>query len=235
MALIKCKECGGGISTEAINCPSCGFQIPRKCGSLLKTGIILFPILFYWLVLVGNYRNRDKVLWGIYTAIAFVFAFTYSYTLAVNKPRTQAAATISDAVRVVPEMIFTIKPNYLICSNEASLMEISAHIDAGEKSLANAMLRQNNFDRVGGTCIQSQDVVSGAGKIIPDNSKWKVLSVHSNIIEFTIAKTNDIPLVTILLSSSSFWAAIEIVKPFSGEELAQVAPVAPAAVPAPTE
>lgn len=30
MALIKCKECGNEVSTEALSCPKCGALISKK-------------------------------------------------------------------------------------------------------------------------------------------------------------------------------------------------------------
>lgn len=44
MALIKCKECGGQVSTKADSCPSCGAKLPRKTS--LLTWIVLAIIAF---------------------------------------------------------------------------------------------------------------------------------------------------------------------------------------------
>ncbi len=48
MALIKCKECGNEVSTEAKNCPKCGAKIPKKWGPLR----IIFGVLLVF-VLIG--------------------------------------------------------------------------------------------------------------------------------------------------------------------------------------
>lgn len=42
MSLVKCKECGGQLSTTAISCPHCGAKTPKRRGlvSWLILGII---------------------------------------------------------------------------------------------------------------------------------------------------------------------------------------------------
>lgn len=46
MALVKCKECGGQVSTSAKACPSCGAKPPKSgigvVGSLVLLGIAVF-------------------------------------------------------------------------------------------------------------------------------------------------------------------------------------------------
>lgn len=46
MALIKCKECGSQISTNAIACPSCGAKLPRKTSKFtwFIVGLLLISI-----------------------------------------------------------------------------------------------------------------------------------------------------------------------------------------------
>jgi hypothetical protein len=38
MALIKCKECGHEVSTQAVSCPNCGTVIKKKTGCLTYLG-----------------------------------------------------------------------------------------------------------------------------------------------------------------------------------------------------
>lgn len=46
MALVKCKECGGQVSTEAASCPSCGAKPPKGSGC----GVIVIGVLVVGLV-----------------------------------------------------------------------------------------------------------------------------------------------------------------------------------------
>lgn len=58
MALIKCKECGGDVSTEAASCPHCGYQLKEiiikekkkglGCGSWILIIVIGFIFLTYY-------------------------------------------------------------------------------------------------------------------------------------------------------------------------------------------
>ena len=46
MALIKCEECGGQVSTEAKTCPQCGAKVTKKTGMfrLIVAGTVLFVV-----------------------------------------------------------------------------------------------------------------------------------------------------------------------------------------------
>ena len=53
MALMKCKECGNPVSTEALRCPQCGHRF-RKSGErtamwLILGSLGLLTILLVWL------------------------------------------------------------------------------------------------------------------------------------------------------------------------------------------
>jgi hypothetical protein len=58
MALIKCRECGKEVSTEADKCPNCGARPKRKLGCLATGGLIFLGLV----VLSGVFRevNRDS-------------------------------------------------------------------------------------------------------------------------------------------------------------------------------
>lgn len=47
MALIKCKECGGKVSTKAKTCPSCGAKPPKKTSIVTWAVLILIVFGFY--------------------------------------------------------------------------------------------------------------------------------------------------------------------------------------------
>lgn len=53
MALKKCKECGGQVSTSAKVCPSCGAKAPRK------TSIFAWMVLLTFLVIIWESFNND--------------------------------------------------------------------------------------------------------------------------------------------------------------------------------
>jgi hypothetical protein len=44
MALTKCRECGGQVSTEADDCPHCGCENPARSRFLIK-GVLGFLII----------------------------------------------------------------------------------------------------------------------------------------------------------------------------------------------
>lgn len=58
MALVKCKECGNEVSTEAKTCPKCGAPVARKpigCGSAIVLIVLLFVVGKY----VDSYLRSD--------------------------------------------------------------------------------------------------------------------------------------------------------------------------------
>lgn len=44
MAIIKCKECGGEVSTKAKECPKCGAVVKRKTSAVTWLLVILFAL-----------------------------------------------------------------------------------------------------------------------------------------------------------------------------------------------
>ena len=64
MALIKCKECLEEVSSTALNCPKCGFQLnkPKRSfiGKVFKWIFILFNLLMLvWLI--GGWSAASEV------------------------------------------------------------------------------------------------------------------------------------------------------------------------------
>jgi hypothetical protein len=56
MALVKCRECGNEVSTEATACPHCGVKSPAKepgMGLFAKIGLTIIG-LFIFLIVVGS-------------------------------------------------------------------------------------------------------------------------------------------------------------------------------------
>lgn len=60
MAMIKCSECGGDVSSNAAMCPSCGSPISQK--SVPIAGIVVAVIIIIVLFLVGFsiYSQKEK-------------------------------------------------------------------------------------------------------------------------------------------------------------------------------
>lgn len=50
MALIKCKECGHGISTKAKSCPNCGAPLEKPISVILRIIAIVF---IFFIILIG--------------------------------------------------------------------------------------------------------------------------------------------------------------------------------------
>ncbi len=47
MALVKCKECGSEVSTEAKACPKCGAKVPKKVGLLGWIAVLFVGVFVY--------------------------------------------------------------------------------------------------------------------------------------------------------------------------------------------
>lgn len=47
MAVVKCKECGGQVSTKAESCPSCGAKAPKKTSRVTWLVLIVIALLVY--------------------------------------------------------------------------------------------------------------------------------------------------------------------------------------------
>jgi len=60
MALIKCKECGNDISTQAKTCPKCGAPRPKRSISLRRILIGTF-LLGLTLIVIGNISSHNEV------------------------------------------------------------------------------------------------------------------------------------------------------------------------------
>lgn len=63
MAITKCKECGGKLSTKADACPSCGARTKAVPGAGAKlVGSLATLILFLWLgaMLIGALTSTEK-------------------------------------------------------------------------------------------------------------------------------------------------------------------------------
>lgn len=59
MALKKCRECGGQVSSEAATCPHCGVKKPVKKQSKLVTIVVVFIILAAIGNIVGESGNQS--------------------------------------------------------------------------------------------------------------------------------------------------------------------------------
>jgi uncharacterized membrane protein YdbT with pleckstrin-like domain len=75
MALMKCPECGGQVSTEASSCPACGYPVAAKA-TAAKGGAVLLEVrpswwrffwhlAFAWLIVpfvIAWFRRKSEVL-----------------------------------------------------------------------------------------------------------------------------------------------------------------------------
>jgi len=60
MALIKCHECGGEVSTEADKCPKCGAAPKKGSGVLSGIGGGLVILLVLWYFFGGGFIQTSK-------------------------------------------------------------------------------------------------------------------------------------------------------------------------------
>lgn len=58
MALVKCRECGGDVSSKAETCPNCGVKVAKKNG--LSSFIIALVVFVSIIYLFGEVEDRDK-------------------------------------------------------------------------------------------------------------------------------------------------------------------------------
>ena len=79
MSLVKCKECGQGVSTKAASCPNCGAKAPKKTS------------LFTWLVLV-------LIIAGVYGASQDTET-TNSHTTKNLNAKTNSSALIAQTTQ----------------------------------------------------------------------------------------------------------------------------------------
>ena len=82
--LIKCKECGGQVSTEAKSCPHCGCkvskQIKAKNGTANKTSqkaknILRYIFTFEWVDDVGDFLGDIPIVGGLLTVLFCLLCF----------------------------------------------------------------------------------------------------------------------------------------------------------------
>lgn len=57
MALIKCRECKGNLSTEANICPHCGAKQKNKSGCL--TSVLIFVLIIVFFNASGNNQKKE--------------------------------------------------------------------------------------------------------------------------------------------------------------------------------
>jgi len=60
MALVKCKECGKEISSQAESCPNCGRKKPKSTSTV--TWIVLGIIVFGVYGAISNSSKRDELI-----------------------------------------------------------------------------------------------------------------------------------------------------------------------------
>ena len=60
MALVKCKECGGSVSTDAFACPSCGAKPLKKMGFIAKTFLALLGLAFFMALISPNKSQKQE-------------------------------------------------------------------------------------------------------------------------------------------------------------------------------
>lgn len=62
MALVKCKECGGSVSTKAVACPACGAQRPRRTSLLtwVVTALVVAAV-GAWIVGGDGLKRSENV------------------------------------------------------------------------------------------------------------------------------------------------------------------------------
>lgn len=60
MALIKCKECGGEVSTAAASCPKCG-AVVKKSPKKLSGCLIFFVVVFAFIIYANNSGKKSTV------------------------------------------------------------------------------------------------------------------------------------------------------------------------------
>lgn len=68
MALTKCKECGGQVSTKAKNCPACGAKVQKKVGVLGWIFVLVVVLPIAWQFGKGIDKGSEEVTKSAQTA-----------------------------------------------------------------------------------------------------------------------------------------------------------------------
>lgn len=63
MSMIKCRNCGSEISSDAISCPKCGqpFEREKKLSRRQTTCFVLFLLFLFWFFLLRGTGNNAHV------------------------------------------------------------------------------------------------------------------------------------------------------------------------------
>lgn len=78
MALVKCKECGVSVSTDAVSCPSCGAKPPKKMGFIAKSFLALFGVAILMALISPNKDQKQKALEASKPPVAEVVAKSFT-------------------------------------------------------------------------------------------------------------------------------------------------------------
>lgn len=120
MAIIKCHECGGDVSTEATACPKCGAKPPVKAkpsrlSLILACGIVAIGVVGLWSKVDREDRQREGVT---------------ASSVAVVTPVVE---------RIKPESLISFKSGTIACLTQDALFQLTAHAAKGEMTKANAV------------------------------------------------------------------------------------------------
>jgi hypothetical protein len=87
MALIKCKECGNEISSEAKTCPQCGATPKTPTNMATAIGSVLFAVLVFWFFLGGGVEKQAaKEMGNIESQVANDAVTEYNITKKSGNP-----------------------------------------------------------------------------------------------------------------------------------------------------
>ena len=128
MALIKCDECGGDISSKAEVCPHCGFK-EKKTGCLGMIGYLILGLIL--ISLLGKCAlDRDQVTVTtkkVQTQTESPTQIAKEYFKINSGDKFLTCGTVISAV--VKKESATVKDYLITCSNKETYRFIQEHMD----------------------------------------------------------------------------------------------------------
>lgn len=141
MAIIKCKECGNDVSTEALSCPKCGAVI-SKTGMKRPGCFALIVSLFALYYLVNYFGDKPKTDSNIAVTNSDTFKNDTAPQPVVQSPKKEEPAPATSASNinnwgegtVKDEMTDKEKPYLFTRSLNGADFNFPYHVDGGSKA-----------------------------------------------------------------------------------------------------
>lgn len=102
MALIKCRECGSDVSTEAVSCPHCGCRVKEKRSlkTWQKVALVSIPLIIAVVVIVSlNATAWQRVFTVEYVGFEPNYGYAY-YEYEITNSSKENVKSVYAVIRV---------------------------------------------------------------------------------------------------------------------------------------